>query len=124
MAGPTYNFKPLSILLVDDAKPMVELLGSILKELGVGKVTAHGDAQKALALLDSIAPAQAAGTPMMQPPWTPSVHLCVLEIWISAPAQSSSTRPSACVTSTEMSACGARRRTARSKGAQSIRWPL
>jgi two-component system chemotaxis response regulator CheY len=63
MAGNTYNFKALSILLVDDAKPMADLLGSILKELGVGKIATHADAKKSMELLDSVAPIQAAGTP-------------------------------------------------------------
>ncbi len=65
MAGSTYNFKALSVLLVDDAKPMADLLGSILKELGVGKITTHADAKKSMDLLDSIAQMQAAGTPVV-----------------------------------------------------------
>jgi two-component system, chemotaxis family, chemotaxis protein CheY len=63
MAGSTYNFKALSILLVDDAKPMADLLGSILKELGVGKITTHADAKRSMDLLDSVAQMQAQGTP-------------------------------------------------------------
>ncbi len=65
MVGSTYNFKALSVLLVDDAKPMADLLGSILKELGVGKITTHADAKKSMDLLDSIAQMQAAGTPVV-----------------------------------------------------------
>jgi two-component system chemotaxis response regulator CheY len=65
MAGTTYNFKALSILLVDDAKPMADLLGSILKELGVGKITTHADAKKSMELLDQIATVQAAGAPVV-----------------------------------------------------------
>jgi CheY-like chemotaxis protein len=59
----TYNFKALSVLLVDDAKPMADLLGSILKELGVGKITIHTDAKKSMDLLDSVAPTQSTGVP-------------------------------------------------------------
>jgi two-component system, chemotaxis family, chemotaxis protein CheY len=58
-----YNFKALSVLLVDDAKPMGDLLGSILKELGVGKITVHTDAKKSMDLLDSVAAMHVAGTP-------------------------------------------------------------
>ena len=65
MVGSTYNFKALSVLLVDDAKPMADLLGSILKELGVGKITTHADAKRSMDLLDSIAQMQAQGTPMV-----------------------------------------------------------
>ena len=60
----------------------------------------------------------------MQPPCTPSTHLCVLEMGTSKSAQSSSTRPSACVTSTATLARGACSRTAAMKGAQSRRCPL
>jgi len=59
----TYNFKALSILLVDDAKAMADLLGSILKELGVGKITVHTEAKKSMDLLDSVATVQTQGTP-------------------------------------------------------------
>lgn len=61
----TYNFKALSVLLVDDAKPMADLLGSILKELGVGKIITHGFANKSMDLLDSIAKAPGAGQSMV-----------------------------------------------------------
>ena len=62
--------------------------------------------------------------PTLTPPCTPSTHLCVLEMSTSKSAQSNSTRPSACVTSTATLACGACARTAAMNGAQSRRCPL
>lgn len=61
----SYNLKALSILVIDDAKPMAELIASIFKELGVGKVTMYTEAKKAMDLLDSVAQVQTSGTPVV-----------------------------------------------------------